>query len=150
VAGSLQKLNVFGYPADWTLEPPEPNPCDPNNTVLGSANADAVLTLTTDAGQGSGASEGSGPAGPVQARPVIVPQLFYSYSAPPAAGTLVILKDGNNVIFQEYCRTIGAAQIDFHPPLRATPGNSVTLTAKAGGAGITAVVSLPNAYVLAE
>lgn len=122
---------------------------DPNNTVVGATGGAATLSIPADAGQVQGEGTSGGPVGPANPRPICLPEFFYSYSGAPAAGTLVTIQDGSNVIWQEFASVAGPRTVHFDRPLRGTPGNAMTITA-AGSAGVQASVSAPGVFVELE
>lgn len=70
---------------------------------------------------------------------IAVGGVAWSYSNTPTGGNLTI-KDGSNVVFNLDITAGGPGSILFRVPLRATPGNTLTITLAAGGASVSGKV----------
>lgn len=92
-----------------------------------AANTAAVVTIAADA-----------------SRPNIVSQVFYSYSAAPTGGSLIIT-DGGTEVFKQHITAAGPGQVDFVPPLKGASNSAVVVTIAAGGGVITGTCTV-NAW----
>lgn len=98
---------------------------------------------------------GATPAGNTAAVQTIVPSsgkksvaisgVMWSYSGNPTGGNLQI-SDGNTVVKNIDIPSGGQNWIPFPVPLRATQGNTLTLTLAAGGNGVSGKVDALTAW----
>lgn len=67
---------------------------------------------------------------------------IYSYDALPSGGSLTV-KDGTDTILAVSINNFGERQLVFEKPMSGTPGQSMTITLAAGGAGVTGKLTIP-------
>lgn len=95
---------------------------DPNMLAKPSSNTDAVVTVDADS----------------KVKNVLL-AIYASYSANPAAGSLVKVEDGSgNIVFEQYISVANPPPIIFDPPLANAVANTLLkITLTAGGSGIS-------------
>ncbi len=102
-----------------------------NDHVAQTGGTDAVVSLIADTNVPGG--------------PVCIKQIFASYSAAPAAGALLTIKDGSTVVFSQSCVGVGPFLFNFDPPKAITNGAIMLVTLKGGGGAVVAYLDV-NAY----